>query len=252
MTHLWQDLRYVLRGLRKRPAFTTLVIAALALCLGANSAIFTIVNTVLLRPLPFREPGRLVSVFEVLNHILVGPLPFSAPDYEEFLKRNHSFSSMGIYTNHSFELSGVDQPEHLQAARVSASLFPTLAVAPALSRNFTEQEDRNAARVVILSASLWHSRFAGNRAILGKRILLDRIPYTVVGVMPDNVTFPFRGPAFNNEPAALFVPISFTAKELNGWGTMFNDSVIARLRPGVTIPQARAEVNRLADHVYRD
>ncbi|MDQ2713206.1 MAG: ABC transporter permease, partial [Acidobacteriota bacterium] len=104
------------------------------------------------------------------------------------------------------------------------------------------EEDRNAHRVAILSAGLWRSQFGGDPAVLGKTITLDRNPYTVVGVMPQGVTFPMRGPEFNNEPAQVYVPFSFTKNELVGWGNMYNHSVIARLRPGVTIEQARAEV----------
>jgi predicted permease len=251
---VYRDLAYAFRSLRKRPVFSLVVITALALCIGANTAIFTLVDSVLLRPLPFKQPDRLVTVYEVLADIISGPIPFSAPDYVELLRRNHSFESIGIYVHHEFELSGTDQPMRLRAARISASLWPTLGVSPALGRNFTNQEDRNGARVAVLSARLWRSRFGGDRGIIGRAVLLDRVPYTVVGVMPDRWEFPLHGPAYNNEPAQIYVPISFTKGELQGFGNMYNNSVVARLRPGVTVQQAQADVKaivkRTFDEVY--
>ncbi len=249
---IYQDLRYAVRSLRKRQLFAATVVAALALCIGANSAIFGIVDSVLLRGLPFPQPDRLVSVSEILSDVMSGDIPFSAPDYQELARRNRSFQQLGIYSNQHYELSGRGEPERLDGARVSASLFPTLGISPALGRNFTEKEDREARRVAILSASLWHAKFGGDPKILGRRVLLGRIPYTVVGVMSDGNAFPLHGPAFNNTPAEIFVPISFTKVELEGIGNMYNDSVIARLRPGVTLAQARADVKSVAMHVYRE
>jgi hypothetical protein len=174
---VYRDLAYAFRSLRKRPVFSSVAIAALALCIGANTAIFTLVDSVLLRALPFRQPDRLVAVYEVLAQIVSGPLPFSAPDYQELLRRNHSFESVGIYSHHKFELSGTGQSMRLRATRISASLWPTLGVSPALGRNFTAEEDRNGARVAILSAKLWRSQFGGNPGMIGKTVLLDRVPY---------------------------------------------------------------------------
>jgi putative ABC transport system permease protein len=247
---VYRDLAYALRTLRKRPVFSSVVIAALALCIGANTAIFTLVDSVLLRELPFKQPNRLVAVYEILADIVSGPIPFSAPDYVELLRRNHSFESVGIYGHHEFELSGTDQPMRLRATRISASLWPTLGVSPALGRNLTAEEDRNGARVAILSAKLWRSRFGGDRGMIGKNVLLDRVPYTVVGVMPDGWEFPLHGPAYNNEPAQIYVPISFTKDELQGFGNMYNHSVVARLRPGVTVQQAQEDVKAIAKRTF--
>lgn len=252
MKHIAQDFRYALRSIRKRPGFAAVTIAALALCIGANTAIFSIVDSALLHSLPFPDPGRLVGVFEKLSAVMTGPIPFSAPDYEELLQRSHSFQQAGIYQNEHYELSGVTQPERLQGARISASLFPTLGISPALGRNFTKEEDVDRHRVAILSGQLWRSKFGGDPAVIGKAILLDRVPYTVVGVMPDRISFPLRGPAFNDEPAQVYVPISFTKAELEGWGNMYNNSVVARLHPGATLEQARAEVKSIVEQVYRE
>jgi predicted permease len=249
---IYQDLRYAVRSLRKRPFFAAIVVTTLALCIGANTAIFSIVDSVLLRGLPFRQPDRLVAVSEILSDVMSGDIPFSAPDYEELVRRNRSFQQLGIYSNQHYELSGRGEPDRLEGARVSASLFPTLGISPSLGRNFTEQEDRQAHRVAILSSSLWHSKFGGDPKILGQTVLLDRIPYTVVGVMSDRNSFPLRGPAFNNSPAEIYVPIGFTKLELEDIGNMYNHSVIARLRPGATLAQARADVKSIAIRLYQN
>lgn len=241
MVHFDQDVRYALRSLRKRPGFAFVVIAALALAIGANTAIFSAVNSLLLRPLPFQNPGGLVAVGETLSAFANGPIPFSAPDYMAFVARSSSFERLGIYGNHHYELSGLDSPQRLTGARISASLWPTLGVTPQLGRWFTEDEDKGSKRVVLLSYGFWRSKFGGDVRILGRSIILDRASYTVVGVMPRNFVFPPRGPAYNNEPAEVYVPISFTKHELEDWGSMYNNSVIGRLRAGVTLPQAQAE-----------
>ncbi len=252
MAHLYHDLQNAFRLVRKRPGFAGLIVAALAICIGANTAIFTIVNSVLIRPLPFRDPGRLMSVSETLSALMSGPIPFSVPDYEELVRRNRSFEQIGIYRNRHYELSGNVRPERLEGARISASLFPMLGVSPALGRNFTAEEDRDAHRVVILTADLWRSKFRADPSVIGKTIDLDRVPYVIVGIMPAAFSFPLRGPKFNDEPAQVYVPTSFTKDELQGFGNMYNDSVIARLRPGVTVAQARSDVKSVVRQVYQE
>jgi hypothetical protein len=243
MTTLTQDARYAIRTLRKRPGFVFIVVAVLALTIGANTAIFSAVHSVLLSPLPFRDPGQLVDASEVLSSFGSGGIPFSAPDYEAFRSRSKSFQDLGIYSDHHYELSGTDSPQRLEGARVSASLWTTLGVSPLLGRFFTEKEDRDSLPVVLLSHRLWQSKFGADPRIVGKGITLDRVRYTVVGVMPDSFIFPLRGQQYNNQPAVLYTPISFAKKELQGWGTMFNNSVIGRLRPGVSVTQAQAEAS---------
>jgi putative ABC transport system permease protein len=250
MAHVLDDLRFAMRSMWKRPGFAALVISALAICIGANTAIFSIVDAVLLRQLPFRQPQRLVVVSEELSTVMAGAIPYSAPDYEELKRRNHSFENLGIFHDRHFELSGVKDPERVQGLRMSASLFPTLGIGPAIGRNFTEDEDRKGQKVAILSAELWRSKFGGDPGAIGKSVVLDRVPYEVVGVMPHDMPFPLRGPRFNSEPADVFVPISFTKEEREGFGTMYNHSVIARLRPGVTPTQAEADVRHVAKDLY--
>lgn len=246
MAHVLDDTRFALRSMWKRPAFSLLVISALAICIGANTAIFSIVDAVLLRQLPFYQPDRLVVVSEKLSNLMLGAIPFSAPDYEELARRNHSFENLGVFHVRRFELSGVQQPERIEGTRISASLFKTLGVAPMLGRNFTEEEDRDGHKVALLSAAAWRSKFGGDRGVLGRSVLLDRVPYVVVGIMPDDVPFPVRGPRFNSEPAQVFVPISFSKDEREGFGYMYNHTVIGRLRPGATVGQAQEDVRHIA------
>ncbi|MDQ2713207.1 MAG: hypothetical protein M3Y24_13430 [Acidobacteriota bacterium] len=128
MKHIGQDVRFALRSVLKRPGFAAIVVAALALCIGANTTMFTIIDSTLLHALPFRNPDRLVSITERLSAVMQGPIPFSTPDYQELLRRTHSFEQLGIFRNRSFELSGVNQPSQLEGVRISASLLPTLGI----------------------------------------------------------------------------------------------------------------------------
>ena len=173
------------------------------------------------------------------------PIGFSAPDYGAFEQRATSFESVAAFRNREYELSGVDQPERIFAARVSASLFTTLRVAPALGRGFTRDEDEGRQPVAVLSDLLWRRKFGADPGIIGRPIVLDRMAYTVVGVMDADFTFPNRGTALNNVPAQVFIPIAFTDRERRAFGSMYNNSVVARLKPGVTPQQGDAEVREI-------
>ncbi|MCU1262948.1 MAG: hypothetical protein JWO80_5833, partial [Bryobacterales bacterium] len=245
-----QDLRYSFRKLRKSPGFALVAILTLAIGIGANTAIFSVVNAVLLRPLPFQDPDRLVSVNERLVALSPHPITFSAPDYEIYREQTRTLAQMGVYRNKQFELSGVDRPERVMGARVSASLFPVLGIEPALGRSFSDDDDSQNRAVVVLSDGFWRGKFHANRSVIGKAVLLDRRPYTVIGVMPRGLEFPMRGALSNNEPADFYVPIAFTKDELEGFGNMFNHSVIGRLKPGSTVAQAAAEAETLAARIH--
>jgi putative ABC transport system permease protein len=240
-----QDTRYGLRNLRRNPGFTAVAVAALAVGIGANTAVFTIVNGVLLSALPFDRPDRLVLMYEQVPDLPVR-FDFSAPDFEIVRDAARAFASMAAYRTASYELSGIAQPERIAAARVSPALFSVLGVAPALGRSLTEDDDRVGRKVAVLSAGLWSRAFGRDPGIVGRTITLDREPYTVVGVMPDRFEFPLRGPDSNADPAALYVPIAFTAMERQGFGSMYNNTVVARLQPQVTIERARAELEAIA------
>jgi putative ABC transport system permease protein len=248
LASLWQDLRYGLRQLRRNPGFTAVAVLTLALGIGATTAIFSVVNAVLLRSLPFRNPSRLIALHEGIPKIGFPRMGFSPPDLIVFERSQKSFSAVGAFRNERVDISSQSEPERVMAARVSASLFPMLGVQPLLGRVFTAQEDRPGSDVAILSYGLWQHRYRGAPSALGQTIQLNRQPYTIVGVMPRNFEFPLRGPLLldNGSPAVLWVPMAFTPAELQDWGGVYLYSVVGRLRPGVTLAQARSEAESLS------
>lgn len=248
MRELIQDLKYASRMLLKSWDITAIAVATLALGIGANTAIFSVVNSVLLRPLPFEHSDRIVYILEKLPGFSMN-IPMNATDYNAFGERQQSFEQLGIYSNRHFDLSGGGNPERVMGARASASIFPLLGIAPMLGRTYTREEDHPGHDVVVLSYGLWQRRFGSDYSIVGKTIQMDRLPYTVIGVMPKSFEFPLRGEEWSNQPADLWVPMAFTKKELEGWGNMYNDSVIARLKPGVTVPQAQSDASRAISQV---
>src|SRR5438477_711762 len=181
---LTQDIRYALRVLAKNPAFTIIAVIALALGIGANSAIFSVVNAVLLRPLPFKHPEQLVMVWENAAHM---GFPRNTPSPANFLdwqKQAQSFTGMAAMVEHSFNLTGVGEPERLDGRRVSANLFDLLGVPAQLGRSFVPDDDRPGTHVVLLSHSLWQRRFGSDLAVIGRALSLNGEGYTGRGVMP--------------------------------------------------------------------
>lgn len=229
---------------------TLIAVATLAFGIGANTAIFSVVDAVILRPLPFRDADRLVSVSERLPGFS-SVIPMNAPDFQAFRERQNVFSAMGIYSNKHFDLSGTGTPERVNGARASASVFPLLGVSPILGRTYTEDEDRPGHAVVVLSYGLWQRHFGGDENVVGRTIQLNREPYTVIGVMPRTFAFPQYGEGWGNEPAALWVPMAFTPEENSGWGDRYNHSVVARMKPGVTLAQAQADSTRAIGEVEK-
>lgn len=244
------DVRFAFRTLRKAPAFTITILAALAFCIGLNAAIFSVVDTVLFRPLPFPDQGRLVSVTEGVPNLGFPVLPFSCPDYLFVAASSQSFVSTGAYQTQEFEIAGAGQPRRMEGARLSASMFHVLGISPAAGRAFTQEEDDRSTRVVVLNDGFARSLFGRPQQALGRTILLNRIPYQVIGIMPRSFSFPIRGSRFNDDPAELFVPVSWSNEDRKQTVSNFNYSMIARLRPNGTVQQANAEVrgliNRLA------
>ncbi len=239
------DLRFAFRTLRKAPVFTATVVAALAFCIGINTAIFSVVDTVLFRPLPFPHQGRLVSVTEGVPALGFPALPFSCPDYLFVATNNRSFAATGTYRTQEYEISGYGQPRRISGARVTASLFRVLGISPAMGRVFTQEEDDRSKRVVVLNYGFAQSLFGTAPQALGHTILLNRIPYEVIGIMPSSFSFPIRGSRFNELPAELFVPVSWSNEDRRQTVSNFDYSMIARLRPNVTVQQANAEVRNL-------
>jgi predicted permease len=251
MQSLLYDLRHAFRHLRRAPLFSALVIGTLALAIGANTAIFSVVNGVLLRSLPFAQPDRLVLLYEGIAS-RQQPFGFSAPDLVGFRERARSYEALAAFRNVEFELSGVDRPERITAAKISASLMDVLGTPPALGRAFTPEEDTGRQPVAILSNGLWRRSFGSDASVVGRAVILDRRPYTIVGVMPAGFTFPNRGPQLNNLPADVYVPISFSVIELRAFGSMYNNSVAGRLKPGVTARQAGAEAAAIAKQMLAE
>ncbi|HXI27247.1 MAG TPA: ABC transporter permease [Vicinamibacterales bacterium] len=239
------DVRYALRGLRRNPAFTLVAVLALAIGIGANTAVFTIVNGVLLRALPYRTPGELVAIYEKVQGAAVPKFEFSAPDYLFVRGAARSFAGMFTFRNQSLELTGAGESQRVIGARIAPEMFAVLGVAPAFGRALTADDDRQNAKVAVLDYGLWTRAFGRDPQVIGRTISLDRQPYTVVGVMGDRFQFPPRGHGRNFEPASIFLPIAFSAVERQAWASMYNNTLVARLGPGVTVEQARAELASL-------
>ncbi|MGA2150104.1 MAG: ABC transporter permease [Bryobacteraceae bacterium] len=231
---LGQDLRYGFRTLRKAPGFTVIAMLALALGIGANTAIFSVVNGVLLRPLAYPDPGRLLQIWESTSEFREASVAY--PNYLDWRRESRSFTDMGAYRSDDFNFTGAGEPEHLSAKYVSGSLFPVLGVIPMLGRNFLPEEDRQGgACAVMLSYGFWKGRFGGDPNILGKALTLNAVRCAVTGVLPDDFRF--------SENAKVYVPIEQwnsvefrTREEHAGLG------VLGRLKPGVTIEAAQAEM----------
>jgi putative ABC transport system permease protein len=239
------DARYALRNLRRNPAFTVVAVSALAVGIGANTAVFSIVDGVLLRALPYQNPGELVAIYESTPGATFPKFEFSAPDYAFVRGTVRSFAGMFTYRNQSLELSRVSESQRIVGARVAPEIFAVLGAAPVVGRALTEDDDRQNAKVAVLDYALWTRVFGRDPLVVGKTISLDRQPYTVVGVMGEHFEFPPRGAGRNFEPASVFLPIAFTPFERQAWASMYNNTVVARLKPGVTVERARADVASL-------
>lgn len=236
------DLRFAFRAFRKAPAFTLTVIAALAFCIGLNAAIFSVVDTVLFRPLIFPNQDRLVSATEGVPTLGFPVMPFSCSDYLFVAANNRSFAFTGTYRTQEYEIAGAGQPRRIGGARLSASMFQVLGIWPAIGRAFTMQEDEHSVHVVVLNDGFARSLFGTPQRALGRTILLNRVPYQVIGVMPRSFSFPIHGSRFNGDPAELFVPVSWSNEDRQQNVSNFDYSMIGHLKPNVTVQQANAEV----------
>ncbi len=246
------DLRFGFRTLRKAPVFTVSVLLALAFCIGINAAIFSIVDTALFRPLAFPDQDRLVSATEGVPGLGYPVLPFSCPDYLFVAANNRSFAATGTYRTQEYEISGAGRPRRVIGARFTASMFQVLGIAPAVGRTFSPQEDDHAARVAVLTDGFARTLFATPQQALGRVIRLNRIPYQVIGVMPPSFAFPIRGSRFNDDPAGFFVPVSWSKDDRIQTVANFDHSMLARLLPGVSIAEARADVAVLSKRIVDD
>jgi putative ABC transport system permease protein len=236
-----QDLKYALRMLKKNPAFTTVAILTLAVGIGANSAIFSVVNSVLLRPLPFRQPDQLVRVYSEFPTMQLQKFWLSPPELLDIQREAKSWEAIGAWAPGGQNVGTESEPLRVTSAAITRSLIDVLGVQPERGRNFTEEEDRNGGpRVAIISHGLWQKGFGGASDIIGKQIQVNAATTTVVGVMPANFAFP----PGSNDQVELLVPFQFDPANPGSRGSHFL-SVIGRLRPGVTTEQARSEMTSL-------
>ncbi|HEV2296968.1 MAG TPA: ABC transporter permease [Candidatus Acidoferrales bacterium] len=248
-----QDLRFGLRLLRKSPGFTAVAVLTLALGIGASTAVFSLVDAVLLKPLPFPHAERIVFPWRLPPRGFVlgyDKIPWSRVDFLFLSQESKTFEALGAFQSDSFNLTGSGEPVRVDGLRASAGLFPSLGVSPVLGRTFTDEEDRPGnEHEVILSDALWRSRFGADPGILGRAIDLNGAPYTVIGVMPRGFAFP-RG---NEMPASftfppqvqLWVPLALNRGPLLPYES-YGLAVIGRLKPGITIAQAQADMDSMA------
>ena len=247
-------IRIAVRHLLKSPGFSATAVLMLAIGIGATTAVFSIVEAVLLRPLPFPQSERLVSLADVLQGANLGgngEAGVTAPEILTYTRDTHSFESLGGYQATGYELSGIGEPAQVNATRMTAGVFSALGVAPLIGRFFTQQEDDQSQLVAVISYSLWQNRLHGTASVLGSKILLDRKPYEVIGVMPRNFEFPLAPGHVNN--SELWVPISFTPQESGPTGAAgWNFSMVGRLKPGITEAQAQQDAERVAQDINRN
>ncbi|HKQ79270.1 MAG TPA: ABC transporter permease [Blastocatellia bacterium] len=234
---LWRDLRYGARTLRTRPGFTLIAVLTLALGIGANTAIFSIVNAVLLRPFPYKEPERLVILQE---HYGAGGFSPSYPNFADWRAQNTLFDSMvAVRENESFNFTGGGEPERLEGRLVSAEFFSTLGIKPLVGRDFRAEEDRpDATPAVILSYGVWRRRFGEDPGVIGRQLTLNNQSFTVIGITPADFRF--------GAEADVSVPIGLSAERFKQRGADPGTDVLARLKPNVSERQAETELNMIA------
>ena len=242
------EIRYAIRQLTKSPGFTAVAVVGLALGIGANAALFSVVNSVFLRPLPYHEPERLVRLASTDESRDVERFPLSYPRFLTVQQQPRVFSALAFSTGNAFTLTGRGDPEQLNALQASASLLPTLGLEPAAGRNFSADEDRpGGERVVLISHRFWQQRFNGDRSAIGQTLMLDGVLYTIVGVLPEAASAAPLNQIQLWVPRPAEVPF-IVPSQLNGGGYFFN--VVGRLAPGISVEQAQ-EAMRVTAEAYR-
>ncbi|HVN09677.1 MAG TPA: ABC transporter permease [Patescibacteria group bacterium] len=253
MSNLWQDIRFGLRMLRASPAFTLVAVLTLALGIGANTAIFSVVDAVLLRSLPFPDSSRLVAITRVDLRNGESVRALSYPDFEDLRSGSHTLESAALYNEDSFTLTASGEPVHLRAGVASADLFRVLGISAQLGRTFLREEDAPDARVAMLSDHLWRQRFAADPSVLGRTVTLNGRNYSIVGVLPPGIQFPLDDP----RPLDVWTTIAVYRVTSDGDKPVTEQRgshfllAIGRLKPGVTIPQANAEFSAISASLAR-
>ncbi len=240
MNTLWQDIHFAVRMLLKNWSVSAIIVVLLALGIGANTTIFSVVNAALLRPLPYADPDRLVRLTEDSPN--VPQMSISYPNFIDWRDQNKVFSGIAAMQFRTLNLTGKDEPERLAGRAVSAELFDVLGVKPALGRSFAPEEDRPGANpVCIVSNGLWQRRFGSDPGLVGEQITLNGASYTVIGVLPASYAY--------GTPTDVFVPIGLRADEMKERGSHPGIYAVARLKPGVTVETARAELIAMAERI---
>lgn len=243
MGTLLQDVRHSFRGLLKNPAFTTVAVLTLALGVGANTALFSVVKTVLLNSLPYREPDRLVTLAKG-DPDTPNATNTSFGSVDDWKSRTQSFESMALYRGWGPTIRGSGAPAILRGIRVTQNFFDTLGITPALGRVFLPEEDRpDRWHVILLSHAFWVARFGADPKVLGTTLWLDETPFRIVGVLPEN--FQSLSFAINGKPRDVWAPLGYGLSEPNSCRTCQHLRCVARLKDGVSIGQARAEMNSI-------
>ena len=241
---IWQDVKYGARMLLKNPGVTIVVIIALALGIGANSAIFSVVNAVVLRPLPYEESDRLVFLNE--KSAVLDEMSISYPNFTDWRNHNQTFEKIGVYNRGSYNLTGVGEAERILAAQMSADLFSVLRVNPLIGRVYNNEEDKpGGTPVVVLSYALWQRRFGGQASVINQAITLNNKSYTIIGVMPETYAYPSR--------VEMWVPVGQLSDQPS-WQSRGNHPglyAVARLKPGVTFEQAEADMNNVGANLEK-
>jgi hypothetical protein len=242
-----QDLRYGSRVLVKSPGFSLIAILTLALGIGANTAIFSVVNGVLLNPLPFHDPHQLVSMFQEMPNFKNGSISYL--NFTDWRRMNTTFAAMAAYRSTGFNLSGNGEPERLHGEMISAGFFEILGVNPVMGRTFTTDEDRLGANpTVVITEGLWQRKFGGRKDIIGQRMVLDDVGRTIVGVVPSSFHLHIQNFQRGGPMNEVYVPVGeynepkFYSERDAGWGM----DAIGRLKPGVTLQQAREDMERVS------
>src|SRR5882762_9772704 len=248
---LWQDLHFAARMLRKNPGFTVVAVLTLALGIGANTAIFSVVNAVLLRPLPYKDSDQLVQLIEHDQKRGVDFDWVSFPNFHDWAEQSKAFHYMAAYKFHAFKLTNVSQAQMLFGVKVSANLLPTLGAEPILGRNFGPDEDQPGRdHEIILSYETWRQSFGADPQLIGKTLTLNDELYSVVGVMPASFNFPPTVPITSSLPSrktAFLAPLGIAFNpDQRDWNML---GVTARLKPGATIGQARAHLDMVAHNM---
>jgi putative ABC transport system permease protein len=252
MQTLLQDIRHALRQFRESPGFAATAVLMLALGIAATTATFSVVEGVLLRPLPFPDPSRLISLGDILQGTDVGTIsgaPVTAAEIRAYIRDTRSFESLGGYEPAIYELSGAGEPVQVNACQMNAGVFSALGVMPTLGRVFTQKEDDDKQQLAVVSYSFWHDRLHGDSHALGTKIRLDRKPYIVIGVMPREFEFPLLPGHLNR--SELWVPVSRADAELATDSGSWNYQMVGRLRATVTVTQANADAEQVAQEIMR-